>query len=362
MYFLHDDPRLSAAWGPWFAHEYLNYFTALATPWLADLPPVPVRPCPGLETLGLNGWPLGPEHRDIYKEEYRLVRQVEGDEAYDYSYRNGEYATRVPEGTTIPPWQILVLYATEPDLMLDCDLELHWTQRFTGGSHGLRHMQFRAWGLNIGRAARSLHLHRQAARRAFELGYEYWGWRYLSRATHYLADLGHPFHVKVAPWTELVSFPWAAHRLFRRFSAIHQAYEMYAETRFRDGFVPFQEALVRGAQAGGDPDGPSLDAELRDYMARTAGSLDYIYRFLKNNFGPALEAVFTRMDEHPELDTAKQTMLCSADTVRVLFRPGGPDLAPLDQVTANILTEVGRMLGRLYAEEQNRLKSLLTPR
>lgn len=352
-YHLHDDPRLCAAWGPWFAHEYINYYTAQALPWLMDLPAVPVRSHPGMAALGLTNWPLGPDHMDIFKEKPRLVRQVQGDQAFDYGFRNGEYALEPPVGATISPWQVLILYATEPDLMLDCGLNLHWTQRFTGGSHGLRHMHFRAWGLTIGQAPESLAIHQRAATRAFELGHDYWGWRYLSRASHYLADLAHPFHVKVAPFRELLAFPWAAHRLFRRFSAMHQAYEVYTEMRFRQGYEPFRAALMEGAQAG-DQDGAPLARKLPALIHRTAGQLNPIYGFLQKNFGAELETVFARMDDFPELDASKQTMMCSAETARVLFRPGGPDLITLDRLTTLILTDVGRMLGRLLAEIRRR--------
>jgi hypothetical protein len=195
-YYLHDDPRLPSAWGPWFSHEYINYFSAQALESFIALAPVSVKPNPYPNKVD---WPLGPKHVDLYKETYSPVRNLDPMMSFHYEIRNGEYSADPPLDKTIEPWKIVVIYSTEPDLHLDCDLNLHKYQKLTGGSHGWRHMQFRLSGMKFGIGQESFRHHANLAEKAFSSDNEYWGWRYLSRCAHYLADLGNPFHVKSAP-------------------------------------------------------------------------------------------------------------------------------------------------------------------
>ncbi len=120
----------------------------------------------------------------------------------------------------------------------------------TGGSHGWRHMQFRLLGKTFGIAPESFRMNMNFARMSFESDNEYWGWRYLSRCAHYLADLGNPFHVKALPNKLLLKNLFSSQKLFTIVSSVHQSYEVYVERRFREGFPSFKEALLRGAREG----------------------------------------------------------------------------------------------------------------
>lgn len=343
---LHDDHRLPAAWGPWFSHEYINYGTATSIKAIMDLPPVPVKPNP--RRAG-DPWLQGPRHRDLYKERFQETRRLDPLQSFDYHERNGEYAPDAPLEATVEPWKILVIYCTEPDLLLDYDLALHRLQRFTGGSHGWRHMHFRLPGVTIGIAPETFRVHRDLAIHALRSGNDYWGWRYLSRATHYLADLGNPFHVKAAPAAVLLREIRSFRKALKTISTGHQGFEIYTERRFREGFRPFSEALSHGAFEG-FRDGDRVDRRMEDYIMRARKRLKGIFNFIMDTFGVELREVFEQMDRYRHLDVASQTNRCSADAARVIFpESGGPALDYLDRITEYILFDVGWMLGMAYA-------------
>jgi hypothetical protein len=343
-YYLHDDVRLPLAWAPWFSHEYITYFSVQAIDWLMSLPPVPVKPNPNFNN---NNWPIGPKHIDLYKESYKEYRQLSPLWSFAYGERNGKYSTEPPENKTIEPWKILVIYSTEPDLHPDHDLYLHKNQKITGGSHGWRHMQFRALGRKFGVATESVRVHIDLASMAFRSGNDYWGWRYLSRATHYLADLGNPFHVQAVPSWFLMKNLFASKKLFQIISAAHQGYEIYVERRFREGVPAFKNALLQGALEG-QSTCHDVTSELNSYTHQARKRLKPIFYFFLDQFGQELIDAFRQMDQSSPLDAADQINMCSKDAAKIIFRnPHLPALDFLDRITAEILFDVGRMLGTL---------------
>ena len=343
-YYLHDDPRLPLAWAPWFSHEYITYFSVQAMDWLMSMPQVQVKPKPDFKN---KNWPIGPKHIDLYKESYREYRKLSPLWSFAYDERNGEYSIDPPENKTIEPWKILFIYSTEPDLHPDHDLYLHKNQKITGGSHGWRHMQFRALGRKFGIATESVRLNIDLARMAFRNSNDYWGWRYLSRATHYLADLGNPFHVHAVPSWFLIRNLFASKRLFQTVSAAHQGYEIYAERRFRVGFPAFKQALLQGAREA-QADHLVMDDEISSYRHQAKKRLKPIFNFMLDQFGQELIDVFGQLDKNSHLDAAAQTNMCSKDAAKIIFRdPDLPALDFLDRSTTEILFDVGRMLGIL---------------
>ncbi len=350
-YYLHDDPRLPLAWAPWFSHEYITYFSAQAVDKIMALPQVKVQHQPDFNK---KQWPMGPKHIDLYKESYREYRQLPLLKSYSYSERNGEYSIDSPENVTIEPWKILVIYSTEPDLNPDCDLDLHQNQKFTGGSHGWRHMQFRALGRKFGIATQSVRLHMDLAKMAFERGNDYWGWRYLSRCTHYLADLGNPFHVYAVPTWFLIKNIFSSSKLFRIVSAAHQGYEIYAQHRFREGIPAFKEALLKGAREGareGQTIRRDVNEGMNSYMNQAEKQMESIFYFFLDVFGQELTDVFRKIDHNSHLDAAAQTNMCSKDAAAVIFQDSHiPSLNFLDRITVDILFNVGKMLGSLIAQ------------
>jgi hypothetical protein len=344
-YYLHDDPRISLAWAPWFSHEYITYFCVQAIDGIMTLPQVQVKPNPNFNN---TNWPIGPKHIDLYKESYREYRKLSPLWSFAYGERNGEYSIEPPEHKTIEPWKILVIYSTEPDLQPDCDLYLHKNQKMTGGSHGWRHMQFRALGRKFGIATESVRLHMDLAGMAFKNSNDYWGWRYLSRCSHYLADLGNPFHVQAVPSWFLMKNLFASKKLFQVVSAAHQGYEIYVERRFREGFPAFKQALLQGAREG-QADNLDVTAEINSYKHQAKKRLKPIFYFFLDQFGQELINAFGQLDQTIQLDAATQTNMCSKDAAKVIFQDHHlPALDFLDRITADILFDVGRMLGALF--------------
>jgi hypothetical protein len=349
-YYLHDDPHMPLAWAPWFSHEYIAYFAVKAANEVMSLPQVPVK---SKMDFNYKQWPVGAKHVDLYKESYQELRHLDLLRSFDYKKRNGDYSHHVPTGKTIEPWKIFVIYSTEPDLYPDYDLNLHKNQKITGGSHGWRHMHFKILGTTYGIAPQSFRIHRNLAKLSFENGNDYWGWRYLSRAGHYLADLGHPFHVKALPGSFLIKKYFARHDLFKIVSAIHQSYEIYVERKFREGFSLFGNALLEGALEG-QKETVSTDARLQQYIKKARQKHNFIFYHVYEKFGAELLDVFAQMDQNSKQDAAAQTNRCSADAAGILFNKANlPKLDPLDRITGDILFDVGKMLGALLKEFAN---------
>lgn len=350
-YYLHNDPRLSVAWGPWFSHEYINYYPVIASASLMDLPPVPVMPNPRQTD---DTWAIGPRHVDLYKESYQIVRQLDLLHSFAYDTRNGDFSAIPPLDVTIEPWKILVIYGTEPDLLLDCDLTLDKLQKFTGGSHGWRHMQFSVLGFKIGILADSFLHSRRMAEWAMNQGNDYWRWRYLARCMHYLADMGNPFHVKSAPRGLFLKKIFSYTELFRILSTVHQSYEIYVERRFREGFPVFKDALTQGARKGMETH-DDVTAGLSEYIRHSRNRMKPIFNFIIDHFGQELIDVFSHIDQKGKLDASKQVNLCSANASKIIFSESRSfSLDFLDKITADILFDVGKMLGSFLARLETR--------
>lgn len=351
---LHADPKLSAAWGPWYAHEYITYYSIMALDKVMNAKPVAVKVNPH---YGGKLWPAGPRHVDIYKESYQQYRQFDLLWSFDHKKRNGDYARDVPSGKSIEPWKILVLYSTEPDHYMDEDLYLHKNQKLTGGSRGWRHMHFKMFGTTYGIAPQSFRVYKDWAGLCFENGNDYWGWRNLSRAGHYLADLGNPFHVKAMPVFFLMRNIHSRSALLKIVSAMHQSYEIYVERRFREGFEPFERALRQGATEG-YPSGENVHNRLVAYIERTRKKLNPIFYELMDHFGRELLNAFSLMDENRPAEAAPVSGPCAAEVINVIFAEAkSARLDFLDKRTVEILVDVGRMLGALFADRSDPKKA-----
>jgi hypothetical protein len=191
---------------------------------------------------------------------------------------------------------------------------------------------------------------------AFKSGNDYWGWRYLSHCTHYLADLGNPFHVHAVPSWFLIKNLFSSKKLFRIVSAVHRSYEIYVERRFREGLPAFKEALLQGSRVGQAACG-DVTAEINSYKYQAKKRLKPIFNFFLDEFGQELIDAFRQMDQNSHLDTAAQTNIRSKDAVKVIFQDSHlPALNFLDKITAEILFDVGRML-RIMLDEFSPLKN-----
>ena len=77
---------------------------------------------------------------------------------------------------------------------------------------------------------------------------------------------------------------------------------------------------------------------------------DEIFYFFQDQFGGELINVFEKMNPDSHLDAATQTNMCAADAAKVIFQNQNlPSLNFLDKITAEILFDVGSVLGTLFS-------------
>jgi hypothetical protein len=344
IFSLHEDNRFSQAVAPFFTHEYLTYYSTIPHDWINEKASVPIENNPQYQD-----WAIGPKHVDKFKESGKIVRNINPLSSYDCAIRNGDFKTEIPN-VEIEPWKILVLYVTEPDLDLDCDLDIHWSQKITKGSHGLRHMQFKLFGFQIGRSEESFRYYYKTAQRAWDEGNKYWAWRFLSRATHYLADLGHPFHVKVMPSSLILKSLLKPKKLFQTLTTAHNGHEVFTQYRFRTGYDLFKEKLIQGSQDSLESQKTVLEY-LPKYKKNAVDNLSALFKALFQYFGKDLIMAYENIDDNKDIDASKSTFLAEAQAQKVIFQdPNNPGLKILDEKTADLLYEVGFIIGLLYKD------------
>ncbi len=120
---------------------------------------------------------------------------------------------------------VLATYSDEPDWKLDDDVErLASSNAFAEAKSGtatraLRHFYTPGeeyMGVNLGNGQETdqrMRLYYELALVAFDSGHEYWGYRFLADAVHYLQDMAQPFHVKLVINSDMLDMPVAIHRL-----------------------------------------------------------------------------------------------------------------------------------------------------
>ena len=130
---------------------------------------------------------------------------------------------------------------------------------------------------------------------------------------------------------------------------MHQSYEVYVERRFREAFEPFRQALLQGAREGRGAR-EDIQTRLAHYIKQAKKRHNPIFYYLFDTFGQELLGAFDQMDRNSQLDLSIQTNRCSADAARVIFKETNlSKLDFLDRITGEILFDVGRMLGMLFA-------------
>jgi len=328
---------------------------------MLDLNPVKVQDNPNY-----GNWEVGPDHVNIYKEKAKSTRNIKKFEAHDIALRNANYSTNIPESISIKPWKIIIYYSTVPDLDLDCSLDLHPLQDLTGGSHGHRHMQFKLFFKTVGCTEKCFSHYFNETLKAWKDKNQYWGYRYLSRATHYLADLGHPFHVKVAPYSKLFKYLFRLKNFKKYLTAAHNGHEVYVQYRLRQGFSPFKKAIQRGSSQGSEEAKSqpikkleNILQKIKEYRKHSAKLLKPMFNAIIEGFGEDLIACYNVDELKPEyqkLDYSKQCMMMEHKAQKVIFRDEHHNsLKKLDHLTEDALYEVGYMLGYLYGILKNKL-------
>ena len=170
-----------------------------------------------------------------------VLSDMPHDQSRDGPPGNG-YVRTFP-GEPIRAIEVLSTFSDEPDWGMDQDLflirEYSYGRRPFGSATGVSsqapfHMAFlhesRLAGIVLPRLAKSFMLERieiflALAKLAFDKGIDYWGWRFLAWAMHYLQDLTQPYHAYAFPPSRmgmLRGFVFSAH--FRGFSRISRNY------------------------------------------------------------------------------------------------------------------------------------------
>ncbi len=192
---------------------------------------------------------------------------------------------RLYEGDLVAPIDVLASATNEPDYGFDLGLfednGTEWgavygfgNQPFGNpaleyGSQAPFHMGFYHEGWLIFKAAPFLnqtyveyriHLYKTLAQYAFSAGQDYWGYRFLGWATHYINDLSMPYHASVLPgrsklgmlWINLkamLGFPRSRDEAVQLVSNAHTTYERFQWQILRNVYLegdfehPFMKAL-----------------------------------------------------------------------------------------------------------------------
>lgn len=202
------------------------------------------------------------------------------------------YATYVSldEGDTVAPIKVLATASDEPDYGFDLGLfednGTRWgnmygfgNQSFGNpnleyGSQAPFHMGFYHESWLVFAAAPFLkrtfveyriHLYKTLSEYAFRNGQDYWGWRFLGWATHYLNDMAMPYHTSVLPakgalamiWINvkaMLGFPRSREKAVLLLSNRHTVYEYFQWLVLREAHLsgnnnhPFLKALIQAVE------------------------------------------------------------------------------------------------------------------
>jgi len=131
----------------------------------------------------------------LYNEKYYYTEDFAGTRKFFDDLGDGVFPPDPePVDGKIPIWQILTIYAQFPDFGMDEGLNLSPLQTLIGNSQGVRHMRYKLGPIEAFEGDRSFAYFLNMSREAFKKWDEYWGYRFLSYAVHYLEDLFQPYH------------------------------------------------------------------------------------------------------------------------------------------------------------------------
>ncbi|WP_448376395.1 hypothetical protein [Fervidobacterium sp.] len=126
----------------------------------------------------------------------------------------------------IPVWAIFLVYSSFPDNGMDYVEESFFINALIGSTQANRHGYLKVSFFEYMEGDKSfLHFVRMS-REAFKKGDEYWGYRFLAYALHYLEDLMQPYHVRPGTVPELIQFIFDQ-RIRVMLRNAHSAYDDY---------------------------------------------------------------------------------------------------------------------------------------
>ncbi|MCX7653237.1 MAG: hypothetical protein N2Z58_00945 [Fervidobacterium sp.] len=131
----------------------------------------------------------------VYNSEYYYKEDFAGKRKFFDDLGDGIFPPDpIPTNGKLPVWQILTIYAQFPDFGMDEGLNLSLLQALIGNSQGVRHMRYKLGIIEAFEGDKSFLYFVEMSKQAFAKNDEYWGYRFLSYALHYMQDLFQPYH------------------------------------------------------------------------------------------------------------------------------------------------------------------------
>ncbi|QAV33138.1 hypothetical protein SAMN04488510_10544 [Fervidobacterium changbaicum] len=106
----------------------------------------------------------------------------------------------------LPVWAIFYVYSRFPDNGMDFVEESGIVNAILGDTQANRHAYLKVTFFEYMEGDKSFLHFIKMSKEAFRKGDEYWGYRFLSYALHYLEDLMQPYHVRPGTVPELIQF------------------------------------------------------------------------------------------------------------------------------------------------------------
>jgi hypothetical protein len=141
----------------------------------------------------------------VYNTKYYYTDDFAGQRKFFDPMNDGKFPPDpAPVDGKLPAWQILTIYAQFPDFGMDEELNLSPLQSLIGNSQGVRYMRYKLGLIEAFEGDRSFLYFVDMSKKAYAIGDEYWGYRFLSYALHYMEDLFQPYHETPGTFWEIV--------------------------------------------------------------------------------------------------------------------------------------------------------------
>jgi len=141
----------------------------------------------------------------VYNTKYYYTDDFAGQRKFFDPMNDGKFPPDpAPVDGKLPAWQILTIYAQFPDFGMDEELNLSPLQSLIGNSQGVRHMRYKLGLIEAFEGDKSFLYFVDMSKEAYAKGDEYWGYRFLSYALHYMEDLFQPYHETPGTFWEVV--------------------------------------------------------------------------------------------------------------------------------------------------------------
>lgn len=217
-----------------------------------------------------------------------------------------------PTNNQIPVWQILSIYSPEPDFGMDEGLKLHSLQGLIGDSQGVRHMRYKIGILKAFEADKSFLYFVDMSKQAFENGDEYWGYRFLARAIHYIQDLSQPYHNSPGTFFEMVGAAFSKNKA----NQLNNAH--YLMDDYLIYLLFYSDNAAKEVIMGAQPIYfDSYENYVKEVMNYTLDKFPTIHKEIKNVFGEKLESPVTLVDIE-NADKAGKLVKIKSETLSIL--------------------------------------------